>query len=195
MVLRVQQCQAMLLECVRRTDQWPCEDFFRSESWPRGSASRGMSPRGDARVSRWPFVCMGQTPNAWRSCAECLLSLSIGHLCVASFWEYHGKAFILWRTSPLVLSQFMFITVYRSRGKRKPEMGPQTSEALLVTKTHTDTPKGAHACSAVSVDLGLWELLLLPTARDRGAWSRCKPYFFVCYRRISDHLLSTLRSH
>lgn len=44
LVLSVWQSQPMLLECVRNTDQRPREGFFRSESRPQGSASRGMRP-------------------------------------------------------------------------------------------------------------------------------------------------------
>lgn len=93
-------------------------------------------------MSRWPFVCMGQTPHAWRPCEEYLLSLAIGRLCEASVWEYHGKSLHPLKDKSLGLLTVHIYYVYRFRGKRKPEMAtPQVSEALLGTKNHRYTQR------------------------------------------------------
>lgn len=83
LVLSMWQSQPMLLECVRSTDQRPREGFFRFESRPRGSASRGMRPLKRHESEPMAICQMGQTPHAWRPCAECLLSLPVGRLCEA----------------------------------------------------------------------------------------------------------------
>lgn len=96
MVLSGLQCRAMLLECVRSTDRWPCEGFFRSESWPRGSASRGMRPLGRHKSEQMAVCLRGSDSTGLEG--HCTLSLissngmSLWSLCLGVSWKKHPSS-------------------------------------------------------------------------------------------------------